>query len=135
MNLVCIINGLATGGAETPTFTNNGTDWTTTALDVPVAGTVTITFDVTLAVGVIPAQVVQNSATATFTSVDGSDANERYNHFVLAVGRTADGEIIMNDPATRRGDGYADPTADNIIERTTRQGGYNIVRLDYYQPA
>ncbi|QTD48525.1 isopeptide-forming domain-containing fimbrial protein [Sulfidibacter corallicola] len=71
-----VVSG-TTGGAETPTFTNNGSDWTTSAFDVPVGGTVTITFDVTLTNGVIPGQTIQNEATATFTSRDGSDANER----------------------------------------------------------
>ena len=40
----------------------------------------------------------------------------------------------MNDPATRWGDGYADPGRDNIIDRTTRKEGYTIVQLDWYDP-
>ncbi len=65
------------GGAETPTFTNNGTDWNTSGFDIPVGGSVTIEFTVTLANSVIPGQQIQNSVDATFTSRDGADANER----------------------------------------------------------
>ena len=37
----------------------------------------------------------------TMVRVDyGSDAGLKYNHFVLAAGRTEDGNIVMNDPAT-----------------------------------
>jgi peptidoglycan hydrolase-like protein with peptidoglycan-binding domain len=60
------------------------------------------------------------------------DSDIRYNHFVVCVGMTAQGEFVMNDPATRLGDGYADPGDDNIIERTTRKNGYEIVQLDWY---
>jgi fimbrial isopeptide formation D2 family protein/uncharacterized repeat protein (TIGR01451 family) len=66
-----------TGGAETPTFTNNGSDWSSSAFDVPVGATVTITFDAQLTLSVIPGQQIQNTVQATFTSRDGTDANER----------------------------------------------------------
>ncbi len=66
-----------TGGAETPTFTNNGSDWFSSSFDVPVGSTVTITFDAELALSVIPGQQIQNTVQATFTSRDGTDANER----------------------------------------------------------
>ena len=66
-----------TGGAETPSLTNNGTDWTSGPFDVPVGATVTITFDADLAAGVIPGEQIQNTVDATFTSRDGADANER----------------------------------------------------------
>jgi peptidoglycan hydrolase-like protein with peptidoglycan-binding domain len=65
----------------------------------------------------------------TIAQVDyGSDANTKGNHFVVIVGRTKDG-YIMNDPATRRGDGASDPRADNIVETTRRKQGYEIVSL------
>jgi len=69
----------------------------------------------------------------TLVRVDyGIDAGLTYNHFVLAVGRTAGGDIVMNDPATRFGDGYAAPGPDNVIQTTSRKGGYEIVQLDWY---
>ncbi len=69
----------------------------------------------------------------TMVRVDyGSDTNLKYNHFVLAVGRTVNGNIIMNDPATRHGDGYLTPEPDHLIETTGRKQGYDIVHLDWY---
>jgi len=67
----------ASGGAQTPTLTNNGTDWLTSSFDLPVGGAVRITFDAQLANSVIPQQQIQNTVTATFTSRDGTDSNER----------------------------------------------------------
>jgi len=54
-----------------------GTDWNTSGFDIPVGGSVTIEFTVTLANSVIPGETLQNSVDATFTSRDGADANER----------------------------------------------------------
>jgi len=72
----------------------------------------------------------------TMVRVDyGKDSDITYNHFVLCVGATAEGGIIMNDPATRLGDGYANSGQENVIEKTTRKNGYKIVRVDYYDPA
>ena len=72
----------------------------------------------------------------TMVRVDyGVDSDITYNHFVLCVGVTGDGDLIMNDPATSRGDGYANPDNENLIGRTTRKQGYRIVKIDYYEPA
>jgi lysozyme len=72
----------------------------------------------------------------TMVRVDyGSDGDLQYNHFVVCVGHTPNGDFIMNDPATRRGDGYMSTDDANIIQRTTRKGGYTIVKLDYYDPS
>ena len=69
----------------------------------------------------------------TLVRVDyGVDQDIRYNHFVVCVGKTDQGQFVMNDPATRLGDGYADPCDDNIIQKTTRKNGYKIVQLDWY---
>lgn len=71
----------------------------------------------------------------TMVRVDyGIDANLTYNHFVVCVGLTGEGEFIMNDPATREGDGYTNGGNQNIIQRTTRKNGYAIVKIDYYDP-
>ena len=71
----------------------------------------------------------------TLVRVDhGSDDDSAFNHFVVCVGRTANGDFVMNDPASSAGDGYARPVADNIIQQTTRKGGYRIVALDCYDP-
>jgi GH24 family phage-related lysozyme (muramidase) len=71
----------------------------------------------------------------TLVRVDyGFDLDIRYNHFVCAVGMTEQGDIIMNDPATRKGDGYENPGPENIIQQTTRKQGYKIVALDFYDP-
>jgi len=61
-----------------------------------------------------------------------TDANLTYNHFVVCVGEAENGDFVMNDPATRNGDGYENMVDDNIIQRTTRKSGYSIVQLDYY---
>jgi hypothetical protein len=71
----------------------------------------------------------------TMLRVDyGIDPGLIYNHFVVCVGITSDGRFIMNDPATQHGDGYSH-TDDNILETTTRKGGYHLVKIDYYDPA
>ncbi len=70
----------------------------------------------------------------TMIRVDyGIDSDLTYNHFVVCVGLTADGHILMNDPATRMGDGYDHPDL-NILEKTDRKRGYQLVQLDYYDP-
>ncbi|WP_054033126.1 C39 family peptidase [Desulfatitalea tepidiphila] len=62
------------------------------------------------------------------------DPDIRYNHFVVCVGMTPQGEFIMNDPATRLGDGYISGGDENIIQKTPRKSGYRIVQLDWYDP-
>ncbi len=81
---------------------------------------------------IIKARIQQNLP--TMARVDyGTDSNLTYNHFVVCVGLSDDGSIIMNDPATRYGDGYKDPGDDNIIQKTTRKNSYKIVGVDYYE--
>jgi len=76
-------------------------------------------------------RIDQNSP--TMVRVDyGVDSNLTYNHFVVCVGKTHDDDFIMNDPATGQGDGYANLTDDNIIQKTSRKNGYRIVQLDWY---
>jgi hypothetical protein len=71
----------------------------------------------------------------TMVRVDyGADPDFTYNHFVVCVGETEDGDFVMNDPATGRGDGYENTTDENIIQGTSRKSGYSIVQLDYYDP-
>ena len=54
-------------------------------------------------------------------------------HFLLIVRRTRDGNHVMNDPAHPEGDGASDPTLPNVVlETATRNGGYNLVGIDYY---
>jgi len=65
------------GGAETPTFMNNGSDWSTSAFDIPVGASVGITFSAILSNTVLPGQNIQNSVSATFSSQDGSQSGER----------------------------------------------------------
>ena len=67
----------SSGGAETPSLSNNGTGWTTTGFDIPVGGSVIIGFSARLSVGVVPGQQIQNTVGATFTSRDGTDPDER----------------------------------------------------------
>jgi len=71
----------------------------------------------------------------TMARVDyGKDNDLKYNHFVVCVGIADDGSILMNDPATRYGNAYDNSSNDNIIQKTTRKQGYNIVGVDYYKP-
>ncbi|PIE90914.1 MAG: hypothetical protein CR997_03400 [Acidobacteria bacterium] len=67
----------SSGGAEEPTLTNNATDWTTTPFDLPVGATLTIGFTAQISNSVIPGQSIQNTTTATYSSRDGADPNER----------------------------------------------------------
>lgn len=69
----------------------------------------------------------------TLARVDyGKDKDEAYNHFVVIVGKDGAGRLIMNDPGTRDGDGATDPSGDDVIGATSRQGGYTIVKLDLF---
>ncbi|PRP96572.1 N-acetylmuramoyl-L-alanine amidase [Enhygromyxa salina] len=66
----------------------------------------------------------------TIAEVDyGKDSDSAGDHFVVIVGRNEAGQFIMNDPGTRAGNGAANPSAANVIETTTRDGGMTIVRL------
>lgn len=72
----------------------------------------------------------------TIVDVDyGRDADSIGNHYVVVVGRTADGGLLMNDPAAAAGNGAMHPASQNVIEHTTRGGGYNIVSLCLVNPA
>jgi hypothetical protein len=72
----------------------------------------------------------------TIAHVDyGDDTDGAGNHFVVVVGRTAEGEFVMNDPATSSGNGALDPSDDNLVGKTTRRGGYTIVKLHLISPA
>lgn len=69
----------------------------------------------------------------TIARVDyGIDADLTYNHFVVCVGKTENNDFIMNDPATAQGDGYANLTDADILQKTSRNNGYRIVYLDWY---
>ncbi|MFV8754006.1 pesticin C-terminus-like muramidase [Nannocystaceae bacterium ST9] len=71
----------------------------------------------------------------TLARVDyASDTDGSYNHFVVIVGRHKDGHWIMNDPASSGGNGAADPSDINLIEKTTRKTGYTLVQLDVFDP-
>ncbi len=65
------------GGAQAPTFINNGSDWTSSGFDVPVGATVLIEFTAQLSNTVIPSQAIQNTASLSYDSRDGLDANQR----------------------------------------------------------
>jgi hypothetical protein len=70
----------------------------------------------------------------TIARVDyGRDADGRYNHFVVIIGGQ-DGRLVMHDPATAKGNGYRDSNGENIVQRTTRKGGYKLVGLDWLEP-
>jgi hypothetical protein len=72
----------------------------------------------------------------TIVDIDyGRDADSVGNHYVVVVGRTADGALLMNDPAAAAGNGAMHPNSQNIIEHTSRGGGYNIVSLCLVNPA
>jgi len=71
----------------------------------------------------------------TLARVDyANDEDGNYNHFVVIVGRHKDGHYIMNDPASSGGNGASNPSPDNLIEKTTRKGGYTLVQLDLFDP-
>ena len=76
-NITGLMVTASSGGAEVPMLTNNGSDWITSAFDLPVSGSVTLEFTATISVGVIPGQAIQNSVTASFQSQDGMDPNGR----------------------------------------------------------
>ncbi len=83
----------ASGGAERPVATSNGTGWVTSPFDIPPGGAVTIVFDATLANTVVPGQQLQNEVAAEFTSRDGTDAGERDG----ADGSTQDDAAVLDN--------------------------------------
>ncbi|MBN1756895.1 MAG: C39 family peptidase [Chitinispirillaceae bacterium] len=60
----------------------------------------------------------------------GSSKSTAGDHFVVIVGKTSDGEYIMNDPGAANGNGTENPSSENIVGLTKRKSGYTIVRLD-----
>lgn len=72
------------------------------------------------------------SRAAFLTVVEVDEGGTR--HAISSTSRRGIVDInsSMNDPATRHGDGYLTPEADNIIELTTRKQGYEIVQLDWF---
>jgi len=76
-NVTALMVSGTTGGTETPSLTNNGSDWFTSGFDVPVGGSITIQFTAEIAVGVLPGEMIQNDVQATFDSQDGANPNER----------------------------------------------------------
>lgn len=56
------------------------------------------------------------------------------NHFIVAVGYTPEGDIIINDPASGSGSGADHPGKDNVLETTTRGSGYSLVRIIPFTP-
>jgi hypothetical protein len=82
---------------------------------------------------VLDERISQNKP--TIARVDyGTDDDGLYNHVVVIVGRHKDGHYIMNDPASSAGDGVADPSDINLLEKTTRKSGYTLTQLDCFDP-
>lgn len=77
---------------------------------------------------VLQARLAANLPTIAWVDY-GSDAGQAGNHFVVAVGRLASGQFVMNDPASTSGNGAADPSDDNLFNKTSRKQGYNVVKL------
>jgi len=90
-NVVSLQVTNVTGGAETPLLHVDlePDGWHTDPFDVPVGGSVTITFSAGLTIEVSPGDEIQNRVTAEFSSLDGEDPHERTG---------ADGSD-QNDPA------------------------------------
>ncbi|WP_164655885.1 isopeptide-forming domain-containing fimbrial protein, partial [Thiorhodococcus mannitoliphagus] len=68
------------GGAPTPTFltfTENDQSFASDAFDLPVGGSVTLTFSATLTDDVQQGQTIQNQVLADYDSRDGDDENQR----------------------------------------------------------
>ncbi|WP_153306071.1 isopeptide-forming domain-containing fimbrial protein [Desulfatiglans anilini] len=90
-NVVSLQVTNVTGGAETPLLHVDlePDGWHTDPFDVPVGGSVTITFSAGLTIEVSPGDEIQNRVTAEFSSLDGEDTHER----------TGAGGSDQNDPA------------------------------------
>jgi len=77
----------------------------------------------------LDARIAQNLPTIArvkfFKPPTGQEALP-WHHFVVVVGKNKDGQYLMNDPASDVGNGARTPMADNVIETTTRSGGYTI---------
>jgi len=65
------------GGAEAPTFVNNGSSWRTNPFSLPVGASVSLSFSARLANSVLPDQSLQNRVTASFSSLDGESEQQR----------------------------------------------------------
>jgi hypothetical protein len=60
----------------------------------------------------------------------GRDLDLEYNHFVVIAGVLPIGYAIM-DPATWRGNFFRWMTTENVLQTTSRKGGYTLVGLDH----
>ncbi|MCK5921155.1 MAG: DUF11 domain-containing protein, partial [Methylococcales bacterium] len=77
VNITNLQVAATTGGTPTPALANNVNSWTSAAFDIPVSGTISVSFSAQLSNTVLPGQSLQNLASAAFSSVDGTSANER----------------------------------------------------------
>ncbi|NLE03073.1 MAG: hypothetical protein GX640_24645, partial [Fibrobacter sp.] len=96
------------------------------SLMISYGGKLTVNFD-----SIISQRIGNNMPTVARVDY-GTDADENYNHFVVIVGITSDGDYIINDPGTRLGNGAENPNNDNIISKTTRKNGYKLVAVDIF---
>ncbi|MEL7529658.1 MAG: isopeptide-forming domain-containing fimbrial protein [Bacteroidota bacterium] len=91
-----------TGGAETPSFTNNGDSWTSGDFDIPPGGTVTITFSADINQFAPSGNIPPNTVTASFSGQptgatvvrDGTDGGEQDNNATL------NNYVLSADPTT-----------------------------------
>jgi hypothetical protein len=60
----------------------------------------------------------------------GTSKSSGGDHFVVIIGKTADGKYIMNDPGASDGNGAENPISSNIVNDTKRKSGYMIIGLD-----
>lgn len=65
------------GGAEAPTFVNDGSGWRTNPFRLPVGASVTLSFSARLTNSVLPDQSLQNRVTASFSSLGSESEHER----------------------------------------------------------
>ncbi|GAB4479904.1 MAG: hypothetical protein OHK0031_00630 [Anaerolineales bacterium] len=88
------------GGASG--FTDNNPSGAGNLVDVtigliPVGGSATITYSATILNSITPAQAVDNTATVTWTSLSGADANERDGSGLINNYRTSDPAQFTSD--------------------------------------
>ncbi|MBK1644967.1 hypothetical protein CKO25_09955, partial [Thiocapsa imhoffii] len=85
------------GGAPMPTLGIDGDTWSSDPFDLPVGGSVTLTFSATLTNDVQQGQTIQNQVLADYDSRSGDDPNQRaYDADALSPVITVNAEVTLD---------------------------------------
>jgi fimbrial isopeptide formation D2 family protein/uncharacterized repeat protein (TIGR01451 family) len=108
------INVTLSGGATGITNNSTGNTIDLTIATIPVGGAVSVTYEVSLAASVAPSELITNTATATYTSLPGTNGT---------------GDATPGDSGTTTGErtGSGTPTQNNFTDDDTADVTVNSV--------